>query len=584
MPCSLRELVLDFYADSGRSASGAQAMVPGELIAYLRQTDNTALTPLDSVLAQTEAIGDPALPTPEHVAILHWLGAAFNNWERQFPLEQPLASGLQRLKPLAAVLAITDPDFLTPGKHPLHRTLDCIQQAAVGWQATLGRAGQVLEQQITGTIDKLLASSEAEDPDLEEICSEIVAMTRRDKTRADRMTQRLIETEQGRIKTTDARRRAATMINEALGQFQAPPGIVRILQGPWFESAQLILLKFGPDSKQWSQMSETTFTLLDSVQASNPEDSERRQYFFDIVTRLPRELKRWLLSLQHDSEAVDEAIGVVEFVHLQVLRKQALELEQAEPIPVEQSDSLEKDIPEVLESIEAGQWFQVSPAEGDALRARLVLRMDEARQLLFANQAGLKVLQPGFSEFAELLSSGRAALLDSGASFSRCLAEAAGIKSTEGLNAMPGAAAEQARREEQEQLRIEQERLQREAEEAGHISSGPGKRETNRELEAAKPPPQAVKELEVHLPMGAWLGFHDGEKPLMARLAVHDREQDNFIFVNRSGIKVRELSGPELLALMEEGMVDILESRSNFRDEISRVKNRSAGRTNPEGK
>jgi hypothetical protein len=35
---------------------------------------------------------------------------------------------------------------------------------------------------------------------------------------------------------------------------------------------------------------------------------------------------------------------------------------------------------------------------------------------------------------------------------------------------------------------------------------------------------------------------------------------------------MRQLNSQELLALMESGMVDVLETRSSFRDEISRAK------------
>jgi len=76
------------------------------------------------------------------------------------------------------------------------------------------------------------------------------------------------------------------------------------------------------------------------------------------------------------------------------------------------------------------------------------------------------------------------------------------------------------------------------------------------------------------VPMGAWLGFHDGETPIMAKLAVYDPRRDNYIFVNRRGIALRELSRGELLSLIDEGLVDILETRSYFRDEVERARER----------
>jgi hypothetical protein len=90
------------------------------------------------------------------------------------------------------------------------------------------------------------------------------------------------------------------------------------------------------------------------------------------------------------------------------------------------------------------------------------------------------------------------------------------------------------------------------------------------------PLPEAKEESdvrrEVKLPMGAWLGFHDGETPLMARLAVYDLENDHYIFVNRQGVKMRQVSRLELLNLIDNELVDILETRSNFREEVTEVR------------
>ncbi len=142
LPCSLRESVAERYTDPGRPAAGAEAMALEEVVDYLRRVDEATLAPLASIMSQTEAIGDPALPTVEQTAILRWVGAAFDHWERAFPLDPVLAARLRRLKPAAAAMALAEPDFSIPGAHPLHRILDSLQLGAVGWQANLGRAGR----------------------------------------------------------------------------------------------------------------------------------------------------------------------------------------------------------------------------------------------------------------------------------------------------------------------------------------------------------------------------------------------------------------------------------------------------------
>jgi hypothetical protein len=69
--------------------------------------------------------------------------------------------------------------------------------------------------------------------------------------------------------------------------------------------------------------------------------------------------------------------------------------------------------------------------------------------------------------------------------------------------------------------------------------------------------------------MGVWIGFHDGETPMMARLAVHDTDHDNFIFVNREGAKIRQASQQEMLSLIDQGLLEVLETKSNFKEAIT---------------
>jgi len=72
--------------------------------------------------------------------------------------------------------------------------------------------------------------------------------------------------------------------------------------------------------------------------------------------------------------------------------------------------------------------------------------------------------------------------------------------------------------------------------------------------------------------MGTWLGFHDGDTPLMAKLAVHDPDEDIYIFVNRKGIKMRQVSGAELKDLTDRGMVEVLQTASSFREQIDEAR------------
>ena len=741
-PCSLRELVLDRYGEPPGVGGNAHPMELSDLLDYLKKIDNYSLSPWVAIAGQTEAIGDPATPSREQVAILRWLGKAQEIWEKQYPLEPRIATQVRRLKPLCAAFAMVEPRFLQPGAHPLHQLLDLIQARAIGWQARLDRVGAVLEQQITKAVDDSRKWFDSGFVDLAGICAEFSAAAERDQARAQRMVQRVVEAEAGKVKTATAKQEAASMINALLAQYPATPEIGSFIKGPWYTSAQLLLLKHGADSEEWNSMRDTTTTLLDSLQSIEDVDEARRQHLFEVVTQLPKDMRRCLLSLHHDTEAVNEAMGLVEFTHLKILRRQPLELKIIEPIVVEGEHLISGDSQsaKALKNWQEGQWFSVNTDTDGIVRMQLVMKVDSSQQLIFTNLAGLKVLQLGYAEFVRLADQGRVVPLHSGASFSLCLAHAVGIDSVEIMNALVSALAEnettQSRTEkpaapvastptdrdarsvprsherepdpgswpeappapeptisrarspsfmpepevefiphfesapdedllpvdesedeltfdeptpepevpkyearelsiprrysvepvdmaEEFATRLESEKSQsyqspdsgagtlfeqaREIKSKGGYviqpaepvdavplkpvrnyfqqdnsteSAAPGGFSSNYFMDAGQAATPAsdpdsldtADERQIHLPMGAWLGFHDEEIPLMAKLAVHDTEEDYFIFVNRKGVKMRQISRLELLKLIDAGLVDLLQPNSNFRHTVSEVR------------
>jgi Protein of unknown function (DUF1631) len=762
--------IRDKFSEGSDSAPAAEALSLEELLAYLRSIDDFSLPLIEAIRIQTEAIGDPAAPAGEQFALLAWLDEAWAQWEQRYSLAEPLLLELRQLRPVAGALALTDSDFHIPGRHPLHRLLDVVQDSAVGWQASLGRAGEALASAVETAVKDARAWLNEPTTDLEAICTAVTTLAQRDQTRAKRMSQRAVETEAGREKSSAARSGAANMINRCLEGQALPEAIGNFVKGDWYDSAQLVLLKFGEDSEQWQQMQETTVTLVESVQAYDPEDGDRRKQLFELATQLPKNMRNWLLSLQHDGDAVAESLGLVEFVHLRLLRQQELERQTIDPIPVAEDNPSAEDeaATELVNSLRLGQWLRIE-RDGKALRVQFALNNSAVRQLMFTNRSGVKSLVLGYGEFAELVAQQHVRHLSSGAGFSRCLAHCAGIDNEAAVQQLReqetrqqdmalarerDATAEQQKaelaaqqqREEAEaaKLRLEEQRAaeeqarQRQAEEqasrdkasaellarqraeaeqlareqaaaaaesplldlsakgddttledvsldlsaddnatldlsldlsaddnaaldlsldlsaddnaaldlsldlsaddnasldtvpdddvdlselarqaadqlvadveTGSADNPPAEQDSvlmtlgdeamqakilqERQLQERvettatdlvpppEPPPLAqaaahnsvLSAAEIQLTMGAWLGFHDGDTPIMARLAVHDREQGSYIFVNRQGIKLRQLSTDELTTLIDQGQVELLETRSNFREAVRRAR------------
>jgi len=199
--------------------------------------------------------------------------------------------------------------------------------------------------------------------------------------------------------------------------------------------------------------------------------------------------------------------------------------------------------------------------------------MEAEGELIFTNMVGMRVLQQRFEDFVALLEYGRIKLLDCGASFSRSLARAVDINSSADVDNLFSAVQQQDRHppaqpianmEEQDANRAQSISGSEHPDSALHLTAG-GEAVSRVNQEPAP----------VALSAGTWLGFHDCESPLLARFAMYDQESKTHIFVNRNGIKLRQLSNSELLDLIAQGQVEILETSSNFRDEINSAKQRS---------
>jgi hypothetical protein len=161
------------------------------------------------------------------------------------------------------------------------------------------------------------------------------------------------------------------------------------------------------------------------------------------------------------------------------------------------------------------------------------------KRLVFANLAGGVAASLGYDEAAQMIDAGLARPLATGSVFTRCLAQAATVETMPDRHATTAEAAP-ATDDEPHAARH------------GHISGA-----------RIMPFPEPELTVDPHaIPIGTWLGFHDGEIPLLARLAVHDPTQDSYIFVNRDGVKLRELSGGELQRLFDDEVVDVLELRA----------------------
>jgi hypothetical protein len=205
------------------------------------------------------------------------------------------------------------------------------------------------------------------------------------------------------------------MINHATRNHLVTQTLIDFLYGPWFDSVQLIALNSGFESEDWQRAKKITETLVHTYQPTDNEDEDVAkitQHLYRVIEHLPGEIKSLLVALAHNTALAESALQVIELDHVSIVSGQALTYTEFEPLESDDAVLINSKVGKILlrkvEFLEVGQWFTFTEGERDnkgAVCIKLVLKLDDVRQLLFTNRNGMKVLQKSYEEFAYYLSS-----------------------------------------------------------------------------------------------------------------------------------------------------------------------------------
>ena len=467
--------------------------------------------------------------------------------------------------------------------------LDLIVGSTVGWSNNLGRAGE----QLIKKIDEIIATIRSGDGDYEELEKDLQAYLDKEHNRIQKLEERLVASEAGLLRSRLSKNLAAQMVNEKMQGKHLTRAIIDFLQGPWFDSVQLLLLTKGFDGEERIRAEKLTETIVWTYQPIKGEDEasiqSETQRLYRIIEHLPGEIRQLLVALEHTSDIAESAIESIENEHVQIMSGLELELCESKPIEVDeevfnQTTSVSRILLRKVDNLQPGQWFTFE--EDDVcIRIKLVLKLTDVKQLLFTNRNGMKALQKSFDEMAYFLSSGIVKTLNAEDVFSSAYANYYGIVNTFEERAQRAAQAQ----EDAEQLEVANEAAKEKAiAEARAIAAAKEEAEQIRQeeekearLERARTEAnkeenvQRVKELTlvVHsLNVSAWLKLPSADGVLEeCKLAVKLAAADKMIFVSRTGVKIGEYTTDQLVQLLVAGEAEIQEAGVEFEDTLAQV-------------
>ena len=565
-----------------------------EILAALTLALSESSTARDGALDQTrilpaiEAASQSYSIPPTEYALLASIDDCITLARRLAMLDPAINSLVQRLVPVLTAQILQYPGLPMSNTASVLDLLDDMTSALIGWIPGLGRAGDKAFDQFNQACGEVVKPG----ADLSGILGGVRAFLEKENQRVEKLESRLAKAETGVLRSKQSRYEAALMINSATENIQLTASILKFLQDPWFDSVQLLYLSHGPDSEQWQRAKKITETIVwvyQPVSDSEGEIADEQQKLFRIVENLPGEIRELLVALEHNSDSAENAIEGFEQELVQLASGGTLTSEDFSPIPLDQELGHNSRVSRLLlkkvDSYQAGQWFSFEE-ENNSTRIKLVLKLEDLKQLVFTNRNGMKVVEKSFSEFAYYLSSGALKPLNKDQLFSSTFkVHYEGLiaehdrqtklfeeRKTEfdRQDTARKAASQKAAKEAQELAEATEQanllRLQGDNAESLAEAKSAFSKEENAELVAG-----IIEQIQA-LNVGNWVRLPGPTGQVEeCKLAVRLASADKMIFVSRAGIKLGEYSTKELAQIILAGQGNIEVENVEFEDTLAQV-------------
>ncbi|MFV8784395.1 DUF1631 domain-containing protein [Microbulbifer sp. SA54] len=389
-------------------------------------------------------------------------------------LAEPIKSQLGRLQLPLLKVAIADKSFFSKGGHPARKLLNELADACTGWQARENYESDPLFKKVSEVVSRVLTEFDQDINIFSLLLESLREFILRERKRAQKLEQRIVDEADGKAKTQAARARVAAVMDALVAERDLPPVVVEWLDKVWSNMLFLTCVKEGTESESWSREVRTARDLVWSVHAPMPEsrkqllgllpalqerlkagveavslnsfDARRmfaglkdvyRERFAlaqqvaaeralkakeEVREEARREVREELASAQAAEPAVPEAASVVELPQMEELEQVVAEVAvSASPAAGEDALSESDSYWQQTYRLAQGSWFELKREGEEPFRCRLAAVIRDIDQFIFVNRNGAKVAEFTRLELAHALRKAELLPLDDGMLFERAL-------------------------------------------------------------------------------------------------------------------------------------------------------------------
>ena len=558
---------------------------------------------------------------------LQWVDLVFEQIESACEYEPALLSQLLKFRLPLGRLAMVDESLVNDPNHPVRVFFSMASILAVGWTSNSAGVGRKLFDTVQTVQSEIYPIGVEEKTKIFDSFNIGATKINDLVVLANRFERRVCEVKVGELRAAKADLLVTSFLNKVMGGKRIPTVVVNFVLGPWRQSMRATYLKCGNRSIEWTEISKLTVILISSVVAQSDADRKR---LYRIIPKLPNQIKQHLGGLVNAEMTTQQFLDSLDDVYVSLLKKEKIEtveMEILKPMGNQQfvEVSVSKRLNRKLDVLRVGQWYKYTLEDGEVLRLRLAMKMEDISQLLFVNVEGRNALNKSFESVAYYLTLKLMVALDKNSFFElacqrvdRLILEPLGIRSLDVESRHLKKATPSEKENKKEEIKENQNSKSKKVESVEEqISHDPNENATLEISSSDSVPPvsttapkslerktveQKEAELEVKvakvwalrteyvsrnkqhgavqkakviidsLVIGSWINYIDESNvKKRCKLAVKLRSTDKLIFVDREGVKVLVCRSDYLIAKYVVDEVIILDSGPMFESALEKV-------------
>lgn len=501
-------------------------------------------------------------------------------------------------------------EMLGKPNHPARLLLQELCAALLGVSAELGAGADVVYEPIREVLKSIEHAETLNDETLQSALNRLREELASLNKRVERIEDKVRQSEAGRERTELAQIEVTRALNLRLQNIELPPNVTRFIHGHWRDSLKLVWVRNGEDSKAWQQSLQLTDFLLWAMHPGNTDTDPQR--FYKGMPLLIKGLTAGLISLSHEPQSLERTLSEVNDELLKILKKEPRDCEPATLIRSdtvnEQSASSELDaVLMQVDALKPGDWLLVKQDSGAIHYCKIAVVTRQIQRFILVNRMGVRVAEKNRTELAVDIFKQNIRILGASSLFERVLGQTMAslhdaFQMQEKRRSLERVQQEEKKRKLEEELRAqalaqELALARQQAEEQAHkrqeaeaeVKAAQLQRE--REAEAAKQalqyeieqkkqaalPPDIeddaidVEELANNLNVGGWVELIQDEQILRCKMAVKIKQTNHYVFVDRIGVKIADLSFADVVKYLRTKKMRILHSGESFNRALESV-------------